>query len=489
MPFGSFNHRLELLPKDRVEMIKQAALDVLEQVGFAFRHPRALAVLEEHGASVDHKTEVAKIPRELVMECLSKVPKEYAVSSPEGNETRFGDGSLKAIMCLERHLVDYSTMSRRPGTTEDCIRSIALGNGLANVGLVSPFVVPSDVPLSMADVRGYKLVLTYSRKPAYAWIYTLGSSKYIIEMAKAVAGGEEELRRSKMVGYGAEPTSPLQLSHHALEILLEMAQHGLPISASGSMTLLGGTSPITLAAGLTLHTAETLAGIVLVNLIDPEAPAGFSTSVHVLDQRTLLCSFGAPENILCSLAGIQVARGLGLSCSANVVLSDSNVPDFQCGFEKAMGVALTIAAGAEGIGHQGIAGADQGASWNQLVIDDEWLGYADRLFAGMQVDEQTIALEVMQKVGIGGSFLKESHTLRNLRKETWYPRLFNRDGWGSWTRKGHHDVLQSSQRVLDRILKEHYPPAKVIDREVANQLTRIEKQAARNLPALGPTAT
>ena len=462
-------------------MIKQAALDLLEKVGFAFRHPRALALLEEHGASVDRKTEVARIPRELVLECLSKVPKEYAVSSAEGNEARFGDGSLKAVMCLERHLVDYKTMSRRPGTTEDCIRSIALGNALQNIGLVSPFVVPSDVPLQVADVRGYKLVFTYSRKPGYAWIYTHASSRYIIEMAKAVAGGEEELRKRKMVGYGAEPTSPLQLSHHALEIMFEMARHGLPISASGSMTLLGGTSPITPAAGVTLHTAETLAGIVLVNLIDPEAPASFSTSVHVLDQRTLLCSFGAPENILSSLAGIQVARELGLSCNANVVLSDSNIPDFQCGFEKAMGVGLAIAAGAEGIGHQGIVGADQGASFNQLVIDDEWLGYANRLFSGMQVDEESIALEVMEKVGVGGSFLRQPHTLRNLRSQTWYPRLFNRNDWASWVRRGHSDVLDASATLLDSLLKENYPPAKVIDRDTAMELARIEKRAAREL--------
>ncbi|MBO3753791.1 MAG: trimethylamine methyltransferase family protein [Candidatus Brockarchaeota archaeon] len=477
----AFNRRLELLPREGVEAIKENALKILEEVGFAYRHKGALKMLEEHGAIVDYSREVAKLPGGLVLDCLKKAPKQYIVEPPQGDAVCFGDGSIKATMGLEIQFVDYGKMERRPGRTEDCVKSITVGNELGNVGVVSPFVVPSDVPVRMADVREHRLLFTYSRKPFYAWIYSVESCKYILDMAKAVAGGEDELRRKKIVGYGAEPTSPLQLSRHAIEILMEMAEYGLPISASGSMSLLGGTAPVTIAGALSLHAAEVLAGIVLVNLINPDSPVGFSTSIHVLDQRTAICSFGAPENTLASLAGIQVARELGLSCFANVALTDSNTPDFQAGFEKASSSALVLAAGAEGIGQQGIVGADQGASLEQLVIDNEWFNYVNRILKGFEVNQETLALEVIKRIGVGGSFLKEQHTLRKMREELWYPSLFNRDDWIGWEKKGCLDLLKRSRAVLERIIREHYPPEPVIDEQVINRLSEIEAKAAKDL--------
>lgn len=481
MPYGRFNQRLELLPNDQVEVIKDTALGILEDIGFAYRHPRALEVLEEHGAMVDRRKEVARIPRSLVSECLAKAPKEYEMESSEVGSVIVGNGTIKATMCLETQLVDYRTMERRPGRTEDCVKSIVLGNELNNVSISSPFVVPSDVPLSVADVRGYRLLFTYSLKPGFSWIYSPQSAGYIIEMAKTIAGGEEELRKKKVVGYGAEPTSPLQLSNHAIGILVEMAKYGQPISASGSMSLLGGTSPTTLAGALSLHAAEVLAGIVLVHLLDPSTPVNFSTSIHVLDQRTSLCSFGAPENILASLAGIQVAKAFGLACFTNVALSDANVPDFQAGFEKAMGAALALAAGSEGIGQQGIVGADQGASWDQLVIDNEWFDYINRVLRGFDVDQDALALDVIRRVGIAGSFLRERHTLKYMRKEVWYPRLSNRKDWNGWMREGHTDMLRRSQAIVDKILREHYPPSPVIEGDLVADLIDIEKRATEDL--------
>lgn len=476
-----FTKRLELLPKEGVEAIKEGALEILEKVGFAYRHEVALKILEEHGAIVDYRRQIAKLPRGLILECLKKAPKQYIVEPLQGNAVCFGDGSIKAIMCLEIQFINYGTTERRSGRTEDCVKSITVGNELENVSVVSPFVVPSDVPVRIADVRAHRLLFTYSLKPGYAWIYSPESCRYILDMAVAIAGDEDELRGNKIVSYGAEPTSPLQLSHHAIEILMMMAEYELPISASGAMSLLGGTAPVTIAGALSLHVAEVLAGIVLVNLIDPHSPVSFSTSIHVLDQRTALCSFGAPENTLASLAGIQVAREFGLSCSANVALTDSNLPDFQAGFEKAASTALVLAAGAEGIGQQGIVGADQGASLEQLIIDNEWFSYVNRILKGFEVNPETLALEVIEKVGVGGSFLKERHTLRKMREELWYPNLFNRDDWIGWEKKDRQDLLKKSQAALQRILRENYPPEPVVDRQVVNQLLEIERKAVKDL--------
>jgi len=191
MPNKVFNQRLELLSKEQIETIKEGAFQILEEVGFAYRHHGALRILEKNGATIDYKKEIARIPRDLIIECIKNSPKDYTMYSTSGATVNFGDGKLKATMCLEIQIVNYRNMERRTGKTEDCVRSIVVGNELENISIVSPFVVPSDVPASIADVRGYKILFTYSRKPGYHWIFSTESCKYILEMAKVVAGGEE----------------------------------------------------------------------------------------------------------------------------------------------------------------------------------------------------------------------------------------------------------------------------------------------------------
>ena len=476
MTLGVFHVRLELLPKESVQAIKETAFEILETIGFSYKHPRALELLENIGANVNFKEEVAKIPRELVLEVLRKVNKAYTIEPLDSeNRISIGDGKLKVTMCSEVYLVDYIKKERRLGLSEDCLKSITLGNALENISVVTPFIIPSDVPIWATDVRGYKLLFTYSRKPCSGWIYSPESARCIIEMAKRIVGGGEELRRRKIVGYGAEPTSPLQLSRHAIEIIIEMAKYDLPISATGSMIMLGTTGPMSIAGSLSLLVAEVLAGIVLTYLLSPKSPVSFSTSIHVFDQRTLLCSFGAPENVLASLAGVQIAKSFGLPCFCNVGLSDSLMPDFQCGFEKALGVALVIAAGAEWIGSQGIVGADQGASWEQLVIDNEWINVINRILGSFDVTEETLALDVIRKVGIGGTFLGQKHTLKYMKSEVWYPDLFERKAWEQWIELGGKDVLQRAHERVEEILKESYPQEPVIDRALVRELETLER--------------
>jgi trimethylamine--corrinoid protein Co-methyltransferase len=475
------NHRLEVLTKDEVDAIRESAFTVLEGTGFRFKHPAVLKMFDDLGCTVDFGQEIVKLPPSLVKERLSKVPKEYDVRSASSDYmVRINDGKLKGGMCYEILFVDYGTMVRRYGLKEDCIRAITLGNHLPNISHVMPFVVPSDVQQEICDAEAYNLLLRYSQKPGDVYISSLQSARAIIKMAIAACGGEEELRRRRCIGYGAEPTTPLQLSNHAINIILELAKYDLPISASGSMVMPGSTGPATLAGSLVLLTAETLAAITMISVINPKEPASFGTSIHVMDPFTALCTFGGPEQGLAGAAAIQVARSFGLSAGCNVGLADSNLPDFQAGFEKALSTCLAIAAGAEGIGAQGIVGADQGCSFEQLVIDDEWLDMISRPFRGIEVTPQTLSLDVIQKVGVGGNFLRERHTIRHLREEIWLPHLFSRQRWDRWISEGAKDSMMRARERVRGILKENYPPRAVLDSDVIGQLDEILKGARRD---------
>jgi len=479
------NHRLEVLTKEEVDAIRESAFIILENTGFRFKHPTVLRLFDDFGCDVDFKDEIVKLPSEFVNERLKRVPKEYDVQSASSDYTiRINDGNLKGGMCYEILFVDYETMTRRYGVKEDCIRAITLGNHLENISHIMPFVVPSDVQQEICDAEAYKLLLQYSRKPGGVYISSLQSAQAIIKMAIAACGGEEELRRRRCVGYGAEPTTPLQLSNHAINIILEFAKYDLPVSASGSMVMPGSTGPATLAGSLVLLTAETLAAIAMISIINPKEPASFGTSIHVMDPFTALCTFGGPEQGLAGAASIQVARSFGFSAGCNVGLADSNLPDFQAGFEKALSACLAIAAGAEDIGAQGIVGADQGCSFEQLVIDDEWLGMFSRPFRGIEVTPETLALDVIQNVGVGGNFLRERHTIRHLRGEIWLPHLFGRQRWDRWLSEGGKDSMMRARERVKSILKENYPPSAVLDSDIISQLDGII-DAARKVASAG----
>jgi trimethylamine--corrinoid protein Co-methyltransferase len=474
------SHRLEVLSRDEVNAIVESAFVVLEKTGFRFKHPTILKMFDEHGCDVDFQSEIVKLPSSFVKERVRATPKDYSVQSASTDYTiRINDGSLKGGMCYEILLVDYENMARRYGVKDDCIRAIALGNRLKNISHVMPFVVPSDVQQEICDAEAYKLLLQYSEKPGGVYISSIQSARTIIEMAIAVCGCEEELKRRRCVGYGAEPTSPLQLSNHAINIILELSKYDLPVSASGSMVMPGSTGPATLAGSLVLITAETLAAICMVNIINPREPASFGTAIHVMDPFTALCTFGAPEQGLAGAASIQIARHFGLSAGCNVGLADSNTPDFQAGFEKALGASIALAAGAEGIGAQGIVGADQGCSYEQLVLDNEWLGMISRPFRGIEVTPEALAVDVIQGVGVGGNFLRDRHTSKHLRKEIWLPSLFGRQRWDQWASEGAKDSMMRAKDEVRQILRDNYPPKPVLGPDIVRQLDRILDVARR----------
>ncbi|MGQ9515347.1 MAG: trimethylamine methyltransferase family protein [Thermoproteota archaeon] len=473
-------HRLEVLTEEEVDVIRESALTVLETVGFRYKHGEVLKMFDRCGCQVDYKKEIVKLPPYFVKEILSKVPKSYNIQSASTDKVvRINDGSVKGSMCYEILFVDYEKMKRRYGVREDCIKAIVLGNNLENIDYVMPFVVPSDVQQEICDAEAYRILLEYSEKPGGVYISSLESARIIIELAKVACGGEEELRKRRCIGYGAEPTTPLQLSNHAINIILEFSKYDLPVSATGSMVMLGATGPVTLAGSLVLLTAEVLAGIAMVYLINPKEPASFSTSIHVMDPFTALCTFGSPEQALAGAAGIQIARSFGLSAGCNVGLADSNIPDFQAGFEKALGSCLAIAAGAEDIGAQGIVGADQGCSFEQLVIDDEWMRMISRFFQGIDVSPETLAVDLIKKVGAGGNFIQEIRTLRHIRKELWLPRIFKRERWDSWLSKGAKDSMARARERVREILREHYPPQPVLDPDTIKQLDIIMEMARK----------
>ena len=202
--------------------------------------------------------------------------------------------------------------------------------------------------------------------------------------------------------------------------------------------------------------------------------------------KTGLCSYGSPEQTLLSIGITQLARKYGLACCCNVHISDSNCCDFQRGYEAAVSASFALAAGAEmlsvyGYGPVGAVGSGVGLSLEQMLVDDEGLSYLSRIRKGFEVDENTLAFDIIKNVGIGGTFLSEEHTLKNFRKEHWEWDLFLRQNYPSWKKEGSKSILNRAREKLDKILLNEFPPEPVLDNNKIKQLKTLEEEAIRKL--------
>jgi len=275
-----------------------------------------------------------------------------------------------------------------------------------------------------------------------------------------------------------EPISPLKFSSHSLPILKLFVEHEIPVCFA-PMVMSSATGPATLAGTLALENAEILAGVVIAEVLKPGTPILYGGIPHILAQRTGSISFGSPEQGLMAIAMVQIGQYYGFTVHVNVGLTDSKSVDFQSGAEKTATMVLGALAGAELSGHQGIIGADIGGSLEQLVADDEIAGYVKRLLKGFKVEDDTIALDVVKRVGVGGNFLSQRHTMMHIRSEFWLPKIFNRLSWEVWKSKGSPAKIEEIRDSVGKILSKHEPER--LDPSVEREIDRIVEEASKSL--------
>ncbi len=245
-------NRLNVLTEEEIDRIIEGAHRILKNAGTRFEYPKALDTLAAMGCDVDSSSMVVKFPSNVIEEALKNVP---SLIDPDDRPKLFVPGSCKGM------ILDYPAMTMRPGATDDIDRIIKLMNALENITVASAGVVPSDVHPGAADVVATEKLFRYSEKLFTQWVYTPASGRSVIEMAKVVTGGEEELKGSGIINYYMCPITPLRFPSDPLELADIYAAYDLPIII-GPMPQAGSTAPATPAGALVLLTAEFLAGIV-----------------------------------------------------------------------------------------------------------------------------------------------------------------------------------------------------------------------------------
>ena len=472
---------LQMLSQQEIEAIQGASLAILHDTGVRVHHEEMLRLLGEAGAKVDADHKIARLNEKLVMDSVARAGKQYVLYGRDQRQTaRFGYGDLVLMSSPGQYAwIDLQTGDRRPATIQDARDAIRLGDALGNITIVGSMAQPESMSEKYRDVVLTGELVKGTGKPTRCWVRNGATARYILEIYRAIAGGDAALRTRPMVEAFLEPISPLQLPKDGLDIVREFAQAGQPVSI-GPMAMTAGTAPGTLAGTLAQENAEILAGIVLTQLLAPGTPITYGGIPHIMDPRTGICSFGSPEQGIMAVAMIQIAHSYGFPVYVNVGLTDAKLPDAQAGMEKATTLLLGVLAGADTFGHCGICGTDHAGSLLWLALDDELMSYVTRIARGFAVDDEHLATGVVHAVGPAGNFLAEEHTVRHFREELWLPgAVWTRQAYDLWQADGGTSFADRLRRHVEDTLATHRPEP--LDDALAGEVDRIVRHAQQEL--------
>jgi len=471
--------KLEVLDEEQLARIHEASLEILARVGVELPHSETLRRFADAGARVDFEHQRVRIPPELVQGCLSAAGKSFTIYGRDRSRTAaFGAGRRNYNSVAGEALwLDDETLERRYAELKDVKRACIVGDALPHITVVGAMTDPHDVPQEVQDVFVVREMIRHTTKPITFWFNTRRSARHVSEMLIAAAGSEEQVARYPMTYNFLEPISPLRFPFDGVDLLYEGARFPLPVSI-GPMVQAGMSGPATLAGTIAQENAEILAGICVTQLIREGTPVCYGGIAHIFDMRTTQLVFAGPEQALMAVAFTQLGRRYGLPVYINVGLTDAKTPDAQAGMEAGITLMAGALAGADIFGHLGICGVDQASSLAMLMMQHELTAYVERFMRGFEVTDQTLALDVIERVvNEAGSFLAEEHTVRHFREQFWFPRLLDRDFFETWAGAGSKDMAARCRAEVRRILDTHEvePPPK----ELAAELDRIAESARR----------
>ena len=448
--------QFSLLSERQMQDLHLAALEVLRRTGVRFRHAGAIDLLQRAGAFVSEGDRV-RFPACLVQQALHSAPARIVMCDREGAPAmalegmrcHFGTGSD----CP--YIVDPDTGEHRPCTTADLIAAYHLCDALPGIHFLMSVGIPSDVPPERAYDVQMALMLEHSTKPIVFVTADEGSCRRAIAMAAAVAGGIEPLQEQQHILLYAEPSSPLQHSQTAVDKLLLMADHALPVVYSPGPQM-GATAPITPAAGLAMSLAEILSGLVVHQLRRPGAPFVFGAGLHHMDMQSAQICYGSPEFQLTKAAVAQMGRYYGLPTWGYAGCSDAKVLDEQAAAETMLSVLMARLSGANLIHDVGYLESGLCASLELIVLTDELIALSDHLMAGIPVSDETLLLDAIHEVGPGGHYLDHETTVHRYR-DFWFPSLCDRQRRPTWLASGSATLGQRLRERTRLLVREHQP--------------------------------
>jgi trimethylamine--corrinoid protein Co-methyltransferase len=468
-----------ILSKEQISQVNKYALKLMADIGCNVSCEEALEILGRAGCDVGNPEKV-KIPRKLVLEAIESAPGEIAVYDRNGRPAMV----LKDNACYYGTGSDCNTtMDLESGKRRLCVKQ-DVGNlarfcdALPNIDFIMSFGIANDAPLGGNFVHQYEAMLTNTTKPVIVTGHGRNDMTAMVEMAAAAVGGMDALKTTPPLILYTEPISPLVHTEMGVGKGLICCEYGVPFIYIGS-PMMGGTSPATIEGTLVQTVAESLAGLVVFQQKQPGSKFIFGGDATIMDMRTTIYSYGAPElnTLNAGLADMAHFYGLPFFCIA--AATDAKVLDAQAGFEYAMSLYNATLNGCNIIHDCGYLESGLTSSFESILFSDEIIGIIKHMLKPLSFNDETVPLEVMMKVGPGGNFLTEDHTHINFKKSMYFPRFFDRNNFENWEANGSEDILAALNENAKRIFADNQPE------KVSEKIkSEIEDIVARHKPDL-----
>jgi trimethylamine--corrinoid protein Co-methyltransferase len=472
----------ELIDMEGFRRIHDASLDILEKDGIRIYSRAALDLLKEHGAIVDSGKMVARIPKSLVEESVRSVPKELELGARNPKYDLKLDGSNLYITFdgCGVQTYDLVTGKKRPARKQDIIDEGYLSNILPGVGYMTPSLAPQDVPLHAHVLHGVEAAFSASEKFVMSESTTTGAEARLqIEMAAAVAGGRDKLAKKPNLAAIICAVPPLNLDGGGSDATMEFARAGVPVMMM-SMVEAGVSGPITLAGTLALSNAEIMAILTLTQCAKKGARAIYGSVLSTMEPRTGGYVSGAPEAVLLTAAIVDLAKNYKIPSQAGTFGTNALLPGSQAATEHCLTTLLAAQRGADMCNGFGLLEASTVLSFEQLMLDYDIVTEVLYISKGIDVSDDTLARDLISKVGIGGTFLTNRHTLTHL-KEVWEPMVFEYGPYDDWVKRGSIDPIKRANTKVKALLKEAKANPAPLDKDVAKEVQAIVKKADRDL--------
>jgi trimethylamine--corrinoid protein Co-methyltransferase len=472
---------LEATSPSDIYAIHAATISVLSETGAIYDDPEAIRLLVNAGATV-HDGGRVTIPSAMVEQAIKTAPKSVKLYTRQGEESikleagyvYYGTGSD----CP--NVMDFETGERRRAVAKDIKIFTRLSDALPEIDFILSMAIASDVPTRTADLHHFRAMLYNTTKPIFYTVVNDENNPVIIDLAARVAGSLKALQEKPFIANFGMPSPPLRHSMSALHNLISCARQSIPaVYASG--TQMGTSGPMTIAGGTVSSNCDVLSGLVVHQLANPGAPFIYGVCVPPIDMRTTIECYGAPEHFLGDLLNVRVAQSYGLPSWGYAADTDSKILDLQAALEYLGSSVMGLLSGCNLLHDVGYLESGMVASCESIVFGNEVIAYARRMIQPVVVNPETLAVDIIKRVGPGGTFMTERHTLSHFR-EFWYSPLIDRNRHEGWVNAGRQSMSDRVRKKAEDILASYTPPAldPSIVAAIDEKITALERDNIRS---------
>lgn len=448
------------LDNSAISKMHEGILRILGEIGIKVPGEAAFAKFQNAGLKTDPEKRIVYISQSFLEDCIDAAPSElvlHARGNPDNNiivgdkRVHFGSGGTAL------NVLDLETGKKRLSSLKDVQQVSKLLDYLDNVHFQVIPVFPNELKEHEVDINRFFAAVNNTNKHVQGGVYTIDGVKEVVEMCSMIAGSKEKLQKEPFISFITCVMSPLQIDKHYGDLLMTCAESGLPLSIPAE-PLTGATGPITIAGNVANLCAETLAGICLAQLVNKGTPVLMACTSTSTDLRDMGYASGSVEEGLINSCAAQMAQFYQLPFYGTAGQSDSKTMDAQAGFEGAITNLMVGMAGGNFI-HDAVGLLEfcMTASYEKYVMDNEILGEVMRVLKGVEVSDETLAVDVTANVGPAGNFLLEEHTLKHMRNEHFVPKVADRSQREDWENNGSKQTMARCHEMALNILKKHKP--------------------------------